>query len=199
MKFIVAIVALLLFGSIAYYFYDYLQNRPIVDGACLMPSVYRGQPQQDIDLTVKRNELKFTTKSGSPDLPANVGSQVMLVAEYMSCKYEGRNPGLTEDQKMCYRAFILSTIRPEQLSTYEKCTQRSVFSRHSGKLGHLADHIARTPASKISLDLDEAARNFFTREIQAPNDELLVQRICEIDKEKIACSLEGSTVRIRVK
>jgi hypothetical protein len=123
----------------------------------------------------------------------------MLVAEFMSCQYEKRNPGLTEEQKVCYRAFILATMQPQQRTIYENCIQRNVFSPHVGQLCSLAALLARTPSSKIWLDLDDKARNFFTEEIQAPNDGLLVQRICEIYRERIDCTKDAGAVRVRLK
>jgi hypothetical protein len=68
-----------------------------------------------------------------------------------------------------------------------------------GELRSLASLLAKTPNSKLVLDLDDRAKTFSTDEVQAPNDELLVQRICEIYKEKISCNRDGSTMRIRVK
>ena len=198
---IAVIVGLFLVGNVAYYVYDYFMSRPreFAGPTCVLPAVYRSKPQQDIDFLVNQTEFKFATKSASSELPSVPGSEQMLVAEFMSCQYEKRNPGLTEEQKSCYRAFILSTLQPQQLKIYEDCTQRNVFSRHLGELRSLASLLAKTPNSKLVLDLDDRAKTFSTDEVQAPNDELLVQRICEIYKEKLSCNQDGSTMRIRVK
>lgn len=198
---IVVIVGLFLASGIVYLMYDFALSRPkeLVGNSCILPAVYRGKPQQEVDLLVNRTELKFTTIAAAPDVPTVPGPDQMLVAEFMSCQYEKRNPGLSEDQKVCYRAFILSVMRPEQLAVYQSCTQRNVFSRHLGELRSLASLLAKTPSSKIVLDLDDKAKTFSTDEIQAPTDEQLVTKICEIYKEKISCNQDGSTMRIRVK
>jgi hypothetical protein len=198
---IAVIVGLFLASNVAYLAYDYFISQPkeLAGGTCVLPAVYRGKPQQEIDLLVSRTELKFATKSASSELPPVPGSEQMLVAEFMSCQYEKRNPSLKEDQKTCYRAFILSVMQPQQRTIYENCTQRDVFSRHLGQLRSLASLLARSPNSPLVLDLDDKAKSFSTDEVQAPNNELLVRRICDIYAEKISCTQEAGTMRIRVK
>jgi len=200
---IAVIMSLILAGNVAYYGYEYLSSRhaEVSGPICVLPAVYRSRPQQEIAILVNRVELSFTTKSAAPDLlpAASDAVQMLVAAEFMSCQYEKRNPGLTEEQKYCYRAFILSTLQPLQRTIYENCIQRNVFSRHLGELRSLAVLLARSPSSKIVLDLDDRAKGFLTDEIQASDDEQLVRRICEINKEKISCIPDVGTMRIRVK